>query len=74
MTTKATKAMPKRAAMPAVEVDERHQGDVDTFVERNRDELNASIGRSREEVRRGIKSTRTIGHIIEDGRKRYSAG
>lgn len=71
---KATKPIPPRAAVPAVEADERHQGDVDAFIARNRDELNASIRRSREEMGRGVQSTRTIDEIISHGRKRHSAG
>lgn len=74
MTTKATKPIPPRAAMPAVEADERHQAEVDAFIARNRDELNTSIRRSRAEVGKGVQSTRTIDDIIADGRKRHSAG
>jgi hypothetical protein len=32
MSTKATKTIPPRAAMPAVDVDERHQDEVDAFI------------------------------------------
>ena len=74
MTTKATKPIPPRAAMPIVEADERHQADVDAFIVRNRTELNKSIARSRGEVAKGIQSTRTIDDIIDDGHKRHSAG
>ena len=73
MTTKATKPIP-RGAMPTVEGDERHQGDVDSFMARNRDELNASIRRSRAEVDNGVQSTRAISDIIAAGRKRHGAG
>ena len=73
MTVKATKAIPMRAAVPALEADERHQADVDAFIERSRGELNASIRRSREEVEKGVQSARTIGEIITDGRKRHKA-
>ena len=71
MSTKAAKPVPPRAAMPAVEADERHQGDVDAFISRNREELNASIRRSRDEVGKAVQSTRTIDDIIADGRKRH---
>jgi len=74
MTTRAAKPTAKRVAVPAVEADERHQADVDSFIARNRDELNASIRHSRAEVGKGIQSTRTIDDIIADGRKRHSAG
>jgi hypothetical protein len=74
MTSKATKPRTTRAAVPAVESDERYQAEVDTFVSRNRDELNASIRRSREEVRNGVQAARTIGDIMADGLKRHNAG
>jgi hypothetical protein len=74
MTTKATKSVLNPTATPAVEVDERHQSDVDAFVARNRDALNVSIRRSRVEVGKGIQSSRTIEKIIADGRKRHSIG
>jgi hypothetical protein len=73
MTSKATKPRPPRAAVPAVEVDERYQAEVDGFVSRNRDELNASIRRSREEVGNGVQAARTIDEIIADGLRRHSA-
>jgi hypothetical protein len=73
MTTKATKPIP-RGAMPTVEADERHQGDVDAFIARNRDELNASILRSRAEMAKDVQSTRTVNDIIAAGRKRHGAG
>lgn len=74
MSTKATKPVATRAGMPAVEADERHQVDVDGFIERNREELNASIRRSRAEVEKGVQSTRAIDDIIADGRKRHDLG
>ena len=73
MTIRTTKHVSPRTAMPAVEADERHQADVDGFIERNRDELNASIRRSREEVGKGIRAARTVDEIIADGRKRHNA-
>lgn len=74
MTTRAAKPTPPRASIPTVEADERHQTDVDAFIGRNRDELNESIRRSRQEVGGGEQSTRTIDEIISDGRKRHGAG
>jgi hypothetical protein len=73
MTMEADKANPTRSSIPAVEADERHHGDVDAVITRNRDELNASIRRSRAEVGKGVHSTRTIDDIIADGRKRHDA-
>ena len=71
MSSKVAKPVSTRAGMPAVEADERHQVGVDGFIERNRDDLNASIGRSRTEVEKGVQSTRAIDDIIADGRKRH---
>jgi hypothetical protein len=59
--------------MPAVDVDERHQDEVDAFIARNRGALNTSLRRSREEVGKGVKARRTITDIIVDGRKRHDA-
>ena len=61
------------ATMPAIEADELHQADVDSFIARNRDALNESIEISREEVARGIYSKRTIDDIAAAGIKRHSA-
>jgi hypothetical protein len=72
MTVKAPKPVPHTTATLAVEADERHQGDVDTFIERNRDALNTSIRRSRIEVAKGVRSVRSIDKIVADGRKRHS--
>ncbi len=74
MTMKATKPIPTGATVPAVEADERRQGDVDAFIVRNREMLNASIRRSRREVEKGVQSVRTIDDIIADGRGRHTAG
>ncbi|MDZ4375564.1 MAG: hypothetical protein U1C74_29645 [Phenylobacterium sp.] len=74
MTAKATKSIQPAAALPAVEADERHQAEVDAFIQRNRAALNASIQRSRGEVAKGVQSTRTIHDIISDDRKRHGAG
>ena len=73
MTMKATRPVPNPAAMPAVEADERHKDDVDAFIARNREALNASIRCSRAEVGKGVQSSRTIDEIIADGRKRHGA-
>lgn len=70
---KAAKPTPP-SATPAVEADERHQADVDAFIGRNRDQLNASIRHSRQDLEKGVKSVRTIDDIISDGRKRLGTG
>ena len=67
---KAARALPAARAMPAIEDDERHREQVDDFVTRNRDALNDSIRRSRRELARGEPSSKTIGDIIAEGRKR----
>jgi hypothetical protein len=71
MSMKATSSHPPR---PAVEAEARHEADLDGFVGRNRDALNASIRRSREELGQGVHSGRTVGAIIADGRKRHGVG
>lgn len=58
--------------LPAVEDDERYRDEVDAFVARNRDALNASIRRGRKEVAEGKMSSRTIEDIIAEGRKKFS--
>ncbi len=55
--------------LPAVEDDERHRDEVDAFITRNRDALNASIRRGRKEVAEGKTSPRTIDDIIAEDRK-----
>ena len=72
MTSRATKPRLARSAVTAVEADERYQAEVDTFISRNRDELNASIRRSREEVAGGAHAERSIDEIIADGLKRHN--
>jgi hypothetical protein len=57
-----------------IEADERHQEDVDRFIDDNREELNASLQRSREEVREGLHSSREVEDIIADGRRHHGAG
>ncbi len=74
MTAKARKAIEPAASALDVSADERHQDDVDLVIARNRDALNASIRRGREEIARGVKASRTIDDIISDGRKRHGAG
>jgi len=60
--------------VPAVEADERHQAEVDAFVERNRGPLNASIRRSRAELAEGVQARRTIDDIVKDGRLKGGQG
>ena len=57
--------------LPAVEDDERVRDEVDAFITRNRDALNASIQRGRKEVAEGNMPTDTIDDIIAEGRKRF---
>jgi len=69
---KATRAPPAARAMPTIEDDERHRDLVDDFIARNRDALNDSIRRSRRELARGERSTKTIDDIVAEGRKRHT--
>ena len=71
---KATKPARSFTAIPPVESDERHQADVDGFIERNRVPLNASIRRSRAEVGKGVTANRTIDGIIKDARRKHGEG
>jgi hypothetical protein len=70
MTTRAAKPDSTHGAMP--EPEESHQSEVDAFIARNQEALNASIRRSRGEMSRGLQSRRTIDDIIADGRKGHS--
>ncbi len=65
------KKLPEKTGI-SIEDDERHAGDVDSYVARNRKALNASIGRSREEIAKGKFSTKSIGDIVTDGKARFS--
>lgn len=56
----------------AIEDDERHAGDVESYIARNGDALNASIRKSRAEITKGKVSQKSINDIIAEGRKRYS--
>jgi dsDNA-binding SOS-regulon protein len=56
--------------LPAVEDDERHRDEVDVFLSRNRDSLNASIKHSRGELAKGNISKKSIDDIIAEGRKK----
>ena len=76
MTTKPLK--PKRRESKAnfatslpMEADERYSGEVDAFVGRNREALNASIRRSREGIHVGTFSTKSIDDTVAEGHKRY---
>jgi predicted RNase H-like nuclease (RuvC/YqgF family) len=84
MSTKATKPKPakitggrpsriERPILP-IEDDERHSGHVDDYVSRNREALNASIRRSRQEVAEGKVSSKSIETIIAEGRRRHRRG
>ena len=71
MRTKAIKAVPTDESMLDVELDERHQGDVDAFIDRNRVALNHSIRRSREEFARGDYCKLSTAEILDGCRKRH---
>ena len=68
---------PKIGATPRpllpVEDDERHRGDADGFLTRNRDALDASIRRSRKQIAEGEISSKTIEDIITEGRRKHTA-
>ena len=65
---------PKLAGPTAPDPDDGHRDEIDAFVARNRDVLNASIAQAREEFARGIVSDKTIEEIIAAGRKRHRKG
>jgi predicted RNase H-like nuclease (RuvC/YqgF family) len=74
--TKVTSGPPSRIERPIlpVEDDERHSVHVDDYVSRNRDALNASIRRSRQEAAEGKVSSKSIDAIIAEGRRRHTRG
>ncbi len=57
-----------------VEDDERHSDQVDDYIARNRDALNASISKSRKELAEGKVSTKSIDDIIAEGRRKHVKG
>ena len=62
---------PKAKARPRTRTEpELTEREVDAFIARNRDALNASIRKSRAEAAQGIFARRSITQIIADGRKR----
>ncbi|MGD0865012.1 MAG: hypothetical protein ABSA49_05600 [Rhizomicrobium sp.] len=63
--------VPMGAGLP-IEDDERHRDQVDGYVARNRDALNESIRRSRQEFVEGKISAKTFDDIIAEGRKRLA--
>lgn len=71
MVTKAVNTVATDERSPDVELDERHRGDVDAFIERNRDALNESIRRSREEFARGDYCRLSFAEILDDCRERH---
>jgi hypothetical protein len=71
MADKAVKPSLDPVAALAIESDELLQPEIDAFIARNRDVLNESIHPSLGELSRGIKSKRTIQHVIADGRRRH---
>ncbi len=62
------------ASAPAVEAEDPHQAEVDGFIARNREPLNESIRRARQELADGVRDSRSIDEIIADGRKRHRSG
>ena len=67
----STKTIKGDAVLPlSIEDDERHVPDVEDFIARNRDTLNASIRQSRADVAAGRISTKSVDDIIAEGRKR----
>jgi dsDNA-binding SOS-regulon protein len=61
------------ANVPGIEADELHREEIDAFVAKNREALNESIRRSRDEIVQDLHETRSIDQIIGDGRKRRRA-
>ena len=61
-------------SLPAVEDDEHCRDEVDGFIARNQEALNASIRRGRQEVATGKMSPRTIDDIIAESRKKFDGG
>jgi hypothetical protein len=62
--------LPKMPALP-IEDDERHSGETDAFIARNREALSRSIRHSRSEAAEGKVSKKDIGSIIVEGRTRH---
>lgn len=50
--------------------DEAHRDEIDAFIERNRDALNASLAVAYEDIKQGRCRTLTLADIIASG-KRY---
>jgi len=74
--TKAVRGRARRASKSdvSIEDDERYRDQVDGYISRNRDSLNASIRKSRKEIAEGRVSSKSIGEIISEGRRRHSRG
>ncbi len=70
-----TRQPPAKVATPlSVEDDERHGDQVDGYIARNRDALNASISKSRKELADGKVSAKSIDDIIAEGRRKHGKG
>jgi hypothetical protein len=54
-----------------IEDDERYVEEADNFITRNRDALNMSIARSRDQLSRGQAAKETIDDVVEEGRARF---
>lgn len=71
--TKFTKRAPVRAgAGLPIEDDERYRDQVDGYIARNRDALNESLRRARQEFAEGKVSTKSFDDIVAEGRKRHA--
>ena len=80
MSPKTSKSKTSASAVPrssvsrkprlAIEDDERHRDDVDNYISRNRDALNSSIRKSRQEVAEGKVSSKSVDSIIAEGQQR----
>lgn len=74
MKTKAlSKARSKSSKVVTPAEPELSERSVDGFIARNRDALNASIKKSRQETAEGVFGRRTIAQIIADERRRARA-
>jgi len=56
---------------PLPSEDDEDRAEAAEYIARNRDALNASIRRSRQEVAEGKVSSKSIDQIIADGRRRH---
>jgi antitoxin ParD1/3/4 len=67
---KQTKPVPDDDALFGPELSE---ADIDAWIERNREALNASLQVARDQLARGEVDTRTFEEIIAEGKRRHLA-